>query len=358
MKNLKLFKCSQTIFINQYKYTFQIGDTMELEIFSDETYILNKKYIGIACLFVPTSFKEKLVNKLLDYRCLNDNNTSNWQINKDSCKLFNDNQCNPKYHINNDCEIHYAKFRKGMSNSRKIISTRWIDFLVNNNKSSPENERIYFNILFLDLEKLDSKFFGEDKTGNNIYNRFYKTAIIGPIKYFFKKYNNVSIKEIFHDNADDKKVHDYFYWHTPLTLDSEHNIIVKNKEITFIDSNHKKYEPYCENYKNATLVQFIDLILGCTSHAIFRESEDKEKMILYEKYYPLISRLWKHPNNKNSEFNYFKSQQVSIFPKEKISYYMDLLGNVQRKHGEFHRDVKLVEPISSNSRSLDDYIKF
>lgn len=329
---------------------------MELEIFSDETYIFNKKYVGIGCLFVPTSFKDKLVNKLLSCRCLNNKNTSKWQINPDSCKLFNDNLCIPQHHINNDCEIHYKKFRKNMSFSRRIISERWIDLLVNNNKLSSEDEKIYFNILFLDLEKLDSKFFGEDKTGNNIYNRFYKTTIIGPMKYFFKNYNSITIKEIFHDNADDKKSHDYFYWHAPFTLDCEHNITVKNKEITFIDSNHRKYEPTNENYKNATLIQFIDLILGCTSHAIFRESKDMEKMRLYEKYYPLISRIWEHPRNKNSKYKYFRSQQVSIFPKDKITYYTDLYGNIKRRPGKFHRDIRLIEPnLTSNTIPLDNF---
>ena len=328
---------------------------MELEIFSDETYVFNKTYLGIGCLFVPTSFKQKLVYKLLNYRCLNKENSNFWVLNNESCNLFNQNKCKKEYHINNNCEIHFAKFRKNMSRSRKDISKRWINFLVNNNKNSPPNEKIYFNILFLDLKKLDSKFFGEDKTGNNTYNRFYKTTISGPLKYFFKEYNTITIKEIFHDISDDKQSHDYFNWHTPYKLNKEKNITVKKNNITFIDSDHKKYSENDENYYNATLIQFIDLILGCTSHAIFKESEDKEKMKLYELYYPLIKRIWNNPKNKNSSFNYYRSQQVSIFPKNEISYHTDLYGKTHRNLGEFHRDIHLIEPKSTKDNTLDNY---
>ena len=329
---------------------------MELEIFSDETYVLKKKYVGIGCLFVPTSYRYKLAKKLLSYRCLNHQNINKWKIDQKSCKLYKNNKCKLAHHKYNDCEIHYADFRKGMSNSLRQISTKWIEFLVNNNKNSSDDEKIYFNILFLDLDNLDSKFFGDDITGNNKYNRFYKTAITGPLKYFFKKDNPITIKEIFHDNADDKKTHDYFYWHTPYILNEKRNITVQKDTITFIDSNHKKYNPLDENYINATLIQFIDLILGCTSHAIFKESKDMEKMKLYEIYYPLISRLWNKPKNKNSKFNYFRSQQVSIFPKDKLTHTTDLWRNTMPSPGKFHRDIKLIEPtISSKNHSLDDF---
>lgn len=61
---------------------------MELEIFSDETYVYNDKYVGIGCLFVPTSYKLKLAKKLLSYRCLNEKNTHKWVPNQEYCKIF------------------------------------------------------------------------------------------------------------------------------------------------------------------------------------------------------------------------------------------------------------------------------
>ena len=41
---------------------------MEIEIFTDETFIVDKKtnteYLGIGCLFVPTSFKKEFVDEI------------------------------------------------------------------------------------------------------------------------------------------------------------------------------------------------------------------------------------------------------------------------------------------------------
>lgn len=167
------------------------------------------------------------------------------------------------------------------------------------------------------MEKLDKSFFGEDKTRNNIYNRFYRTSILGQLKYFFKN-KNITIKEIFHDNSDDKKSHEYFPWNTPFKINNEENIYVEKELITFIDSDHKKYKQENSNYINSHFIQFIDLILGATSYAISRESNDEEREFLYGKYYPSISRLWNKAKNPRSRFNYYRSQQVSIFLKKKF----------------------------------------
>ena len=317
---------------------------IELEIFSDETYIFNKKYVGIGCLFVPKNNRFNLANKLISSRCLNNKNHNNWIVKQDNCKMFKKNKCKKQHHKYNDCEIHYKEFRKKMSYSQKEITNRWIDILLDKNRQNKVNEKIYFNILYLDMEKLDESFFGEDKTGNNVYNRFYKTTILGPLKSFFGKNSKITIKEIFHDNSYDKQSHEYFPWHTPVKLNNEKRITVNKELITFIDSDHKKYKPWDSNYINSHFIQFIDLILGSISYAIFKVSNDKEKMYLYEKYYPLIQRLWNHPNNPNSRFNYYKSQQVSIFPKEKVTYQKDIFGNKIRNEGKFHRNIKLIEP--------------
>ena len=61
---------------------------MELEIFSDETNIEDKngkEYLGIACLFVPTSYKTTLSNKLSKLRCLH-NEPTKWSWNYKDCR--------------------------------------------------------------------------------------------------------------------------------------------------------------------------------------------------------------------------------------------------------------------------------
>lgn len=74
----------------------------------------------------------------------------------------------------------------------------------NNHKN---RELIYFKILYLDLDLLDNDFFDNDEI--NAYNRFFRTVVKGSLNYFWKD-SFISIKNIFHDYADNKKVHDFF----------------------------------------------------------------------------------------------------------------------------------------------------
>ena len=93
---------------------------MELEIFSDETNIEDKngkEYLGIACLFVPTSYKPTLSNKLSKLRCLH-NEPTKWSWNFKDCR----NECKEQYHNINNFEIHSTKIENNMSKSKLRIT--------------------------------------------------------------------------------------------------------------------------------------------------------------------------------------------------------------------------------------------
>ena len=80
-----------------------------------------------------------------------------------------------------------------------------VDFIIKNNKiEDSEDKYIYFNILYIDLKKLNFNIFGIDKDTTNIYNRFFRTAILYGLNTYFKD-EKLVINEIFHDNADEKK---------------------------------------------------------------------------------------------------------------------------------------------------------
>lgn len=91
---------------------------MEIEVYSDEIFI--KDYIGIGCLFVPLSKKDRLSKYLSNLRCLN-SNSQIWNWNFDDC---DNDKCKKEWHINNDCEIHHANLRKDASVSKKKISKK------------------------------------------------------------------------------------------------------------------------------------------------------------------------------------------------------------------------------------------
>lgn len=320
---------------------------MKFDVYSDEIYI-NDKYIGIACLFVPHNKKDRLYRKLSTLRCLN-RDSKKWVWNFGDCA----NVCKKERHINNNCEIHHQKIAKKASYSRKEISKKWIKLLIDNNRQN--QKMIYFKILYIDLKKLDTCFFGEEDIDTNIYNRFYRTTLRGASNYFFE--NKIEIENIYHDKADDKEQHDYFSWHIEHTLKNERKRVkIDNHEITFLDSDHKKYlSSNKERVIDSQFIQLIDLILGAVSQTLFNLSNDYEKIKLSSIIYPLVERLINEPYNYNSSYNYFRKQDISFFPKNESRSTEDLYNKLANKDGEFHRDIILNEPKISNKSSLDDW---
>lgn len=325
---------------------------MELEIFSDETQFEDKKgneYLGIACLFVPTSYKSTLSNKLSKLRCLNKNPTK-WSWDYNDCK----NECKEQYHNINNFEIHSTKIENNMSHSKLKIYQRWAKFIANHNKHQKDKNRLlYFNILYVDLDKLDFDRFGADRDTTNIYNRFYRTVLLSAKSFYFKD-QNIIIKNIYHDNADAKQQHEYFKWHVIDYLNSKKRVDIKMDEITFISSNHRDYEDV--NFKeNAQFIQLIDLILGLSNQILFGLSRSKNKVKVANDFYPLFKRLWNNPYNFNSSYNYVRSQQVSIFPKTTIKSQKDFEGMLNDTN-QFHHEIEISDPQSLlEQTSLEDW---
>lgn len=321
---------------------------MEVEIFTDETYFENFRYIGIACLFVPVNNKEKFINQLNNLRCYN----SNWSWSFEDCE--NEHKCSKKSHNLNNSEIHFKKLNKA-SHNKKVICKKWIEFFMNYNKNKTEDDYIFLKILYLDLDKIDNSQFGDEKDKNNIYNRFYRSIIIGARKFFFTDEHFI-IKEFFHDTAPDKECHGTFPWHTPTKLGKSRDYNILKEEITFIDSDHRNYESE-EDKENSQLIQFVDLILGSITEAIFQKAKHKNKIHMANLIFPLVERLWKNPKNKNSHFNYFRKIDVSIFPLNKIRYQKDLFYELQRVEGQFHRKIPLreIRDYKNESGPLDKY---
>lgn len=248
---------------------------MEFEIFADETHFPDNngnEFLGIGCLFVPTENKYRLVKNLTNLRCLNDKSRI-WKWDSSDCKY------NCKYHTINNFEIHSRKIDKSTSDAKIRIYRKWVNFIINYNRYNESyDKKLYFNILYLDLSKLDFDVFGVDKDTTNIYNRFFRTVILSARSFYFKNHD-FTIKEIFHDIADEKENHDYFDRHTIDYLSIDERINVKTNRIKFIDSNHRNHNNI-ENKGNANLIQLIDLILGCCNQILFRTSsiENKNKI--------------------------------------------------------------------------------
>jgi len=323
---------------------------MLLDVYSDETFVDNR-YIGIGCLFVPHNKKYKLYKKLSNYRCLN-TDSKKWVWNFDECNNF----CKEERHKNNNCEIHHTELSKNSSYSRKEISKKWINLLMSNNKH--DQKMIYFKILYIDLEKLDKNFFGEKDVQTNIYQRFFRTIVVGGLNYFFS--NKVEIGHIYHDKADAKEQHDFFSWHLGNFIKNDlKRVKIMNKKISFLDSDHKKYLNHSEEIVvDSHFIQFIDLILGTVSQTLFNPSSDVEKIKLSTIIYPLVKELIKNPHDYDNALNYVQKQDISIFPKNQPSSVKDLDEKFRDSRGEFHRNILLKKPkILQKNQSLDKWLK-
>jgi hypothetical protein len=266
-------------------------------------------YIGM--LFLPIDKKKDLLNELLLRRCIQ-NNSWNWS--ESNC-LF---KCG--YHDKNNTEIHYETLPR--SNARFRIAYRWLDdFLIKSNNLR-NKKLVYFNILGLNLTRMDLQTFGDKKAQDlTIYNRFFRTTLKGGIKYFFSDYDKIIIKEIFHDKGGQES-HKYFPWYTgyKINVEKENKLFIENEDINFIDSDHRVYTNSNNNYKNESqLIQFIDLILGSLYCCLHNPAERKEKKDIGIIMKPLIQRILNNPRNKNSRYNYYRKQAASFFPINKIT---------------------------------------
>jgi hypothetical protein len=328
---------------------------MEYEVFADEFFI-DKRFLGIGCLFVSIDKKVELVNSLINMRCLGPSGKFNWNF--DECP-FN-SSCKRRYHESNNCEIHYRRTDNSSSHPKKEISKKWINFLINNNLK--DKKLIYFKILYINLQNLDETVFGDEGVHENIYNRFFRTSIKGS-RFFFGK-NLKEIVGIYHDKGDSHQVHPYFPWHagTRLNIDEE-DFHVTDEEIKFVDSDHKSYSGTDDDdlMIESQLIQFVDLIIGTVSRNIFNGlSNDKVKICLAERMRPLVERLLKSPNNPNSRYHYFKKQSIDFFPKKKIQQ-LSLFGefNDGKESNEFYKVKKLTRlPPCNNVRGpLDEWFR-
>lgn len=189
------------------------------------------------------------------------------------------------------CEIHHTELRNSRSsNSQREISKKWLNYLIENNIR--DRKEIYFNILFVDLDTLQIENFGTQKVHENIYNKFFRTVIHYGVKSFFGN-KNVTIKKVFHDKGSMEN-HGYFPYLNLMKLDLDLGKygLIEDKEIAFIDSDHRNYLRESNDLlEESHLIQLIDLLIGSITQNIYYLSDDRLKKELAMIVRPLVNRL-------------------------------------------------------------------
>lgn len=251
---------------------------------------------------MPETIESSILQDLLNKRCDNKERIGNWG----ECNL----QC--QYHKGNNTEVHFGQVKRTKGIHRYFVASRWVDYFLE------EVDKIFLYMLGIDLKKLDKSYFGNEQIEDNIYNRFFRTAILKASKSFFakRKYKKITITEIIHDKSRSKESHFYFNWHSIFFINlNDPRVNVASTEIKFLDSDHRKPEGH---YSYSNFLQFTDLILGCTRNCLDYTSCDELKRKLSIKALDLIKRLINKPGNINSSYRYVNRIKIDFFPKHDI----------------------------------------
>lgn len=264
---------------------------INLNLFCDEAESQGWLYLGI--LIIPVDRENELIQDLLNCRCGNPAKNKIWGECVDICR----------HHAKNNTHIHFKDIHK--AKDKFFIAQKWIEYLLT------DREIIHFYILGLDINKIDLSQFGERKQQSNIYNRFFRTAILKSVKSYFHKWDTIVIDKIYHDNNRSLETHKHFPWHPIFFISSnDEKITIKAKDVTFIDSDHR-----LSGSQYSHLIQFMDLVLGCAHNCLHHTSKDNDKEIIALQSLKLIQRIIDKPNNRNSQYNYVGRQKIEFFPK-------------------------------------------
>ena len=273
-----------------------------VSIYSDEVLKPKKgenyNYIILGMLIVEERNKKPVLRLLNNSRCLNEHNFV-WYDNFEDCP--NKDKCKKEFHEENKTKIHFTEIRR--NRVRKNIALKWIKSL-----KWDLADLFNFHLLVIDLNKLNSKEFGQTNIDMNIYNRFFRTLVKGGLKRHYPAENRLYINNIYHHQGSQEK-HQFFPELNMKKLSFEtrsDSIYVKDNKIVFLDGDHRKYEDK-ENSDNSQLIQLIDCILGSFSQLLMNLS-DKEG-------HKEVAELSRSIFNKSIGKDWNYPYSVSVFPR-------------------------------------------
>ncbi len=242
-----------------------------------------------------------------------------------------------KYYEMNNKIVHWCEIRIA---DTKNICKRWFEYILDPSKSA---DTFYSYILGLNDSLLDRDEFGSENEFSNKYNRFFRSTVLYALKCFFSG-KKVIVENIYHEEGQQQH-HAYFPWHSIYKLGSDHNIIFKCDEITFLSKDHKENE-------RANLIQLCDTILGVstsTLHGVEKSKKSFYREELIDFYLPLFKRMVENPNNRNSRHQHSNRIMIRFFPKIKSA-----IGEIERMKNQFYskRPLYYFEQ-NSGQQSLD-----
>jgi len=214
-------------------------------------------------------------------------------------------------------EIHFTelKNRSGRANGEKTeVARRWVERVL------WDHEKIFhFYLLGLNMTNLQASAFGaRAEQGDNIYNRFFRTAVASTLRLFFPSPAGVTVSHVFHD-ASEMETADLFDWHTIWKLSSpEEGITFATDRIRFIDSDHEREPSFPQD---SHFIQLTDVLAGGISQCLDARNDKGGCCEIAECLLPLVERLTDRARcrNPNSQYRYHRRISLGFFPRNRLS---------------------------------------
>jgi hypothetical protein len=113
-------------------------------------------------------------------------------------------------------EMKFAAINKKGKGEKFKVAKEWVNVVIEDGLQKKEN--IFFSILGIDRNNLDFSAFGKGNSNYgkyaNVYNRFFRSVLVGGLKYFFSNAGNIIVDSIFHDTEGNLETHEYFSRHS------------------------------------------------------------------------------------------------------------------------------------------------
>lgn len=238
-----------------------------------------------------------------------------------------------------DSELKFANLNKKGKGAKLNCAQAWLKELLYDHRNL-----FYFSVIGIDKNKLDFSYFGEGKEEQgkygNVYNRFFRMAVIGALKFFFNDEYPIVIDGIFHDSEGNLEYHPYFSWHLPFVASREELITCATDKIYLINSNQSKereFPSYCN------FIQLVDLIVGSVSYCFdYSNPHNLGQKKLALLMLPLVQDIIESPWEDRA-FAHVRKYSISFFPSRPIT--VDKFSGYEIK-GKFyyHREIKLQNP--------------
>lgn len=258
-----------------------------LTLYADERKKLCGRWDYMALLFVPTDALSSLRDKLA--------------VSRSRHSL--------------DTPLKFADLPRRGRGARVRVATEWAQLVIS---EAQGNGDLYFAMLGIDRHNLDYSAFGEGESSSGkyatVYNRFFRSVLIGGLKRFFSGYSEIIVDEVIHDSEGNLQTHEYFDWHPIMYADrSVDKVTFRNDRIRFVSSRSGKPN---SDPLHTELIQFADIVIGSVSHCVECHNEqNRGQHEVARPLLPLVERMSRNPANPNSRYNYSRRYSLAFFPK-------------------------------------------